>query len=123
MKLLHFFIFLTLSLVSTLYLPNTFAQDYTRWDLPDGGKARLGKGFVREVQCSPDGTQLAVASRAGIWLYDVFTGEELELITGHPSESLSFSPDGLLLASGGQNGTIRPVGCENRATATNAQRT
>ena len=34
----------TLFIVFALFLPNTFAQDYTRWSLPEGVKARLGKG-------------------------------------------------------------------------------
>ena len=64
-------IFLTFILVSALSLPNTFAQDYTQWGLPDGAKARLGKGTISgNIAYSPDGTRLAVASGIGIWLYD-----------------------------------------------------
>ena len=104
----NFWVLILVSIATlTVFLPNTFAQDYTQWHLPDGGKARLGKGFVSKVQYSPDGTQLAVASQVGIWLYDAFSGEELELIAGHPSESISFSPDGLVLASGSEDGSIR----------------
>ena len=36
----------TLLVLFTLFLPNTFAQDYTQWGLPDGAKARLGKGWI-----------------------------------------------------------------------------
>ena len=32
--------FLVLFLISGLYLSNTFAQDYARWGLPEGAKAR-----------------------------------------------------------------------------------
>ena len=80
-------IFLTLLLVSTLYLPNTFAQDSPQWHLPEGATARLGKGVIREVKYSPDGTKLAVASGIGIWIYDAQTGEELDLLTGHTGGS------------------------------------
>lgn len=45
MKAMQFFI-LTFIFVILLFLPNTFAQDYTRWSLPEGAKARLGKGSV-----------------------------------------------------------------------------
>ena len=95
-------IFLTLILVSTLCIHSTFAQDYTRWNLPEGAKARIGKGFIRQIAYSPDGTRLAVASSIGTWIYDAQTGEELDLLTGHTEyvRSVAFSPDGLALASG-----------------------
>ena len=32
-----------------------FAQDYTQWGLPDGAKARLGKGKISEIAYSQDG--------------------------------------------------------------------
>ena len=67
----------------TLFSLNTFAQDYTRWHLPDGTRARFGKGWIRELAYSPDGTRLAVASSIGIWLYDIATGQEVALLTGH----------------------------------------
>ena len=65
-----------------LFTLNTFAQDYTRLALPEGAKARLGKGSINEIQYSPDGTRLAVASSIGIWLYDTTTYQEVALLTG-----------------------------------------
>ena len=59
-----------LLILFTLSSLNTSAQDYTQLSLPEGAKARLGKGRIGEIQYSPDGTQLAVASSVGIWLYD-----------------------------------------------------
>ncbi len=35
----------------------TLAQDYTQFGLPEGAKARLGKGAIGEVQFSPDGSR------------------------------------------------------------------
>ena len=56
-------------------------RDYTGWGLPDGAKARLGKGTFTGMQLSPDGARLAIASSTGVWLYDVSTGDEIALLT------------------------------------------
>ena len=76
------------------------AKDYPQWALPKAAKARFGKGGVNVIQFSPDGTQLAVGSDVGVWLYDVATGEEISLFRGG-CRSLAFSPDGRFLANGG----------------------
>ncbi len=76
--------------------------DYSQWELPKEAKARFGKGGINAIQFSPDGTQLAVGSNIGIWLYDVETGEEKSLFTG-TCRSLAFSPDGRFLANSGGN--------------------
>lgn len=91
MKSACIFTFIMLFII-TLFLPPAFAQDYTRWELPDGAKMRLGKGKIanfaghltdigrgHSYQFSPDGTQLAVISLIGIWIYDVQTGKESTL--------------------------------------------
>ena len=90
------------------FTSNTFAQDHTRWGLPEGAKARIGKGENREIAYSPDGSKLAVASSIGVWIYDAQTGEEL-VYTGHTAwvSSVAFSPDGKMLASGNGDRTIR----------------
>ena len=60
-----------LLILFTLFSLNTVAQDSPQWHLPDGAKARLGKGTISgNIAHSPDGTRLAVASAIGIWLYD-----------------------------------------------------
>ena len=82
-------------------MQNDFVQDSTKWKLPEGAKARLGKGCIFDMAYSPDGTMLAAAGTIGIWLYDGRTGEELNLLI-EPMESVStvaFSPDNRLLAS------------------------
>ncbi len=75
-------------------------ENYTQWELPKAAKARLGKGGIRSMQFSPDGSLLAVGSNIGVWLYDVNTGQELSLFPG-ACQSLAFSPDGHFLANGG----------------------
>ena len=83
------------------------AKDYSQWHLPRAAKARFGKGGVNVIQFSPDGTQLAVGSNIGIWLYDVETGEEKSLFKG-ACRFLAFSPDGRFLANGGEYETDAP---------------
>ena len=99
----------TLLILFTLFSLNIFAQDSPQWGLPDGSTARLGKGRISEIQYSPDGTRLAVASFIGIWLYDMATHREVALLTGHTGRvySVTFSPDGRTLASGSGDKTIR----------------
>ena len=101
-------------LISILLLQSSCNQnqDITRWNLPEGTKARIGKGTLSgNITYSPDGTQLAVASSIGIWLYHLSTGSEIALLTGHTDEVefVEFSPDGSALASGGgyEDATIR----------------
>ena len=104
---------LALLLIGALFVQESRAQDYTRWGLPDGALARLGKGRIglseRSVAYSPDGTRIAVASGIGIWLYDAATKAEVSLLLGHawPVSSVSFSLDGQTLASGSYDKTIR----------------
>ena len=102
-------IFLSVSLF--LCIPQTYAayEPHTQWSLPEGAKARLGKGGINDITCSQDGVLLAVASQIGIWIYDVETSEALALLTGHTGRinSISFSPDGRTLASGSHDNTVR----------------
>ena len=101
-------ILLVLLIFSTLYLPSSFAQDYTQWGLPEGAKARIGKGRISDMQYSPDSTLLAVASSAGIWLYDAETYQELALLTRDTEGvgDISFSPNGATLVSTGRFGSL-----------------
>ena len=81
--------------------------DYTQWGLPKGAKARIGKGTFTDMQLSPDGTRLAIASSAGVWLYDVSTGNEIALITEDTTliGQIAFSPDGTTLATASGDNT------------------
>jgi len=87
--------------LSMLYLPYTFAQDYTQWELPEGTIARLGKGRINDMQYSPDGTILAVATTIGIWIYDTETYQERALLANNNRgvEKILFNPEGTVLAS------------------------
>ena len=91
-------------------------EDYTRWGLPKGAKARIGKGVFTDMQLSSDGTRLAVASSAGVWLYDVSTGDEIALITENTAliGLVAFSPDGTTLATAGGDNKCRIWDVESR---------
>lgn len=112
---------LILLTVSTPYLPNTFAQDSTQWELPENAIARIGRGQTRQIQYSPDGSLLAVASSIGIWIYDAETFQASTLLTGHtmPVLSVAFSPDGRTFASASADGTLQ---IWDRVTGTHKRR-
>ena len=104
------FSILTVLVIFGLFSLNAFAQNYTQLSLPEGAKARLGKGSISgDIAYSPDGTRLAVASSIGIWLYDTVTDQEVALLTGHTDSvtSVAFSSDGSMLVSGSWDATVR----------------
>ena len=79
----------TLVTLFTLFSFSTSAADYTRWELPEGAKARLGKGNLSGgIAYSPDGTRLAVGGSIGVWLYDTATFQvKTPLIRSESSKS------------------------------------
>ena len=83
-------------------------QQDTQLYLPDDAVARLGKGEINEIQCSPDGARLAVLSTIGIWLYDTTTYRAVALLSVDTGRvySVVFSPDGSMLAGGSEDGTV-----------------
>ena len=98
----------TLLLFLVLFLPNAYSQDYTQLYLPEDAIARFGKGPLWEVQYSPDGSRLAVASSIGIWLYDTTTYQEVALLDARVgwATRMVLSPDGKTLANGGHDGAV-----------------
>lgn len=74
--------------------------------LPIDAKVRIGKGMIKDIVYSPDGSRLAVASSIGTWIYDAHTGSEIALFGG-PTMSmdwLSYSPNGKMLSGGNKDG-------------------
>ena len=86
-----------------MFFPNDPTQSNTEWYVSEEPKTRLGKGIMGQIKYSPDGTQLAVGSSIGVWIYNAHTGKELNLLTGNIKgpELIAYSPDGHILASGG----------------------
>ena len=77
-------IYFTVLFLTVAICLNGFAQDNTQAGLPDGAKARFGKGRVTEMLFSSDGESLAVGTTIGVWLYNVNTRKVVALF---PSES------------------------------------
>ena len=96
-------------LVAGILSNGSLVQAYTHWQLPEGAKMRLGKGKINDITFSRDGTQFAVATTIGIWIYDAHTGKELALLTGHEREvkAVEFSIDGRTLTSVDAGGETR----------------
>lgn len=88
---------------------NGLAHEYQNWGLPEGATLRIGRGEMIELKFSSDGSRFAVASSIGIWIYDTVSLKEIHLLVGHSKrvESVTFSRDGNLLASGSRDGTVK----------------
>ena len=108
MKKTIFSIFLMFIFLSIFHQLNIFAEDTTQWRLPEGAKARLGKGSIKQIVYSPNGMHLAAAGSAGIWVYDVTISQAVALLTENtgPVSSIAFSPDGSTIVSGYDSGGI-----------------
>ena len=85
---------------------NCIAKEYMQWHLPEDAKLRLGKGEIFEIDYSPDGTRLAVASSVGIWLYDTMNYSEAALFADQMEQihTIEYTLDGGALFSGGKYG-------------------
>ena len=92
------------------------AQDFaTQWHLPEGAKARLGRGRLINIKLSPDSTRVVASTPIGIWIYDtqisevvsLFTesqiGEQDGFLSNTPPEALTFSADASIIATAHRN--------------------
>ena len=121
--------YISIIVLSFVPISTIFAQDNTQGGLPEGAIARLGKGSINVMQFSSDGKYLAVGTSIGVWLYDVNTRNVKALFPAQPTrvnnheiesvvleewnvhtiaqvDSLAFSPDNRILASGGSSNSV-----------------
>ncbi len=102
MKRCYFIYAVPLLIVNLFTLDASLAQDYTtQWHLPEGVIARLGRGLVYDIKYSPDGSQFAVATSIGIWIYDALAGKDIKFLNTPDNRIniVAFSPDGNMIAS------------------------
>ena len=100
------FLYIALLLIlSLLFSKTSLAQESTQRHLPEGAKMRTGKGAASDITFTPDGTQFAVTTNTGIWIYDAKTGAEITVLKqpGRGYGKIAFSPDGRTLACATSN--------------------
>ena len=93
----------------TTTVPRRHLPEGSQWHLSKGGTSLFNTSGINDIQYSPDGTHIAVASSVGLWLYDVGTDKSFVLLTADTVRDISvtFSPDGKILASGCGDGVVR----------------
>ena len=76
-------------------------DDVTTWALPEGAIARLERGGVGGKAFSPDGRYLAVATKIGLWWYEVATMSPVALWETERGmlSDIAFSPNGKWIAT------------------------
>ncbi|MDE0637460.1 MAG: WD40 repeat domain-containing protein [Candidatus Poribacteria bacterium] len=111
MKNILFSTLITLIVIFTFTTDSSAQEDPQQGEAPSNVKVHTGKGSIRirDIKYSPDGKRLAVAcSNNGVLLYKTQTVEKPDLLADQPESawSVSFSPDGTMLASAGRHNTI-----------------
>ena len=99
-------------------------MDVTTWALPEGAIARLGRGIVGPLEFSPDGKNLAVGTKIGLWWYELATMKPVALWETERGmlSALKFSSDGALLATGNSDGGVKIWDVQNHRCLMEKQR-
>jgi WD40 repeat protein/serine/threonine protein kinase len=93
------------------YLASSDRNGTTLWDLATARAVATWKEVRgHRLVFSPDGKLLAVARKEDVWVHRVADGKliySIDAKTKPRSESVTFSPDGTLIATSGGGGTVR----------------
>ena len=83
----------------------------TTWALPEGAIARLGRGNVRPVEPSPDGTYFTVPTGMGLWWYEMASKSPIALWETERGmiSAVDFSQDGEWIAIANYDGVVKVV--------------
>lgn len=75
-------------------------SENSTWHLSEDLLTRIGRGYVRDMALSPDGSLLVAATDLGLWWYDVDTCELLTLWeAGNAASNVTFSACGEWIAA------------------------
>ena len=99
---------LSILIYTNLIIPVSYSQLMSD-NLPDFVEKRLGKGWIQDIEFSPNGENFAVATTIGIWIYNSRTGIEENRFEGMMggANAISYSPNGQYIAAAHQDRTIR----------------
>ena len=108
------YLLLIVLLAALLSLSNVFAQDYTRWRLPEGAEARFGKGWINDMRFSPDGALVSVELRSVFGSMMSVPGKRVNLFTGDMSgaNAIAYTSDGDTLAVAHWDRNSWLMGCQ-----------
>ena len=83
-------------------------SDVTTWELPNGAIARLGQGIIFDMAFSLDNASLAVATRVGVWMFELNTMQPVTLFETERGivGNVLLSPDGKWVATSNGDGII-----------------
>ena len=95
----------------------------TTWELPEGAIGRLGQGLIFDMTFSPDNASLAVATRVGVWMYELDTMQPVTLFETERGllSNVVLSPDGQWVATSNGDGIIKVREIETQQRVANIQ--
>lgn len=96
---------------SNSLVTGSYDKTIKQWDVASGRELRTISCVepVYDLALSPRSRTLASGAGSNITLWDLSTGQELKTLHGHASAvgSVTFSPDGQMIATGSQDHSIR----------------
>ena len=83
-------------------------SDITTWALPEGAVSRLGRGIINDITVAPNKKSLAVATRVGVWMFELNTMQPVTLFETERGivGNVLLSPDGKWVATSNGDGII-----------------